>query len=104
MKTFSLVRLLTTLSTVAAAGAAIAAVGYEVPDDGFVPVKSRDEVRRELVAAQADGTAASCKIDGQEDFGADGAVGARAERPSPMCGSRKLQQPDRPPGSEPANE
>lgn len=75
------------LWAVTAAGPALAAAEYVDPAEGFVSSKSRDDVRRELIAAQADGTAASCKVDGTDNARLCGPVAARSSRLARGTGS-----------------
>lgn len=77
MKTAGLIKSLAVLCAVTAVEQALAATDYEGPAEGFVSSKSREDVRRELAAARADGTAAVDQIDGVENFGSRGPVGAR---------------------------
>lgn len=74
------VRMMGSLAALCAmAGAAsVPAAEYVDPAEGFIASKSREDVRRELVAAQADGTAASCKIDGIDNPGLCGPSAGRA--------------------------
>ena len=67
MHTSRLIGSLAALWTMTAAGWAFVSTEYVDPAEGFVASKSRDDVRRELVAAQADGSAASCKTDGLDN-------------------------------------
>lgn len=72
-------RLIGTLAAIWALASAAPAPASEYvdPAEGFVSSKSRDDVRRELVAARADGTAASCRVDGVENAGLCNPVAVR---------------------------
>lgn len=88
MNTTRLIGSLAALWVMTAAGSALAAAEYVDPAEGFVASKSREDVRRELIAAKADGTAASCKIDGIDNIGSCDPV---ATRPSALT---RKESPD----------
>jgi hypothetical protein len=82
MKTKHFIRSLTALCALTAVGSAFAAVGYEVPAAGFVSSMTRDDVSRELGDAKGNGSAASSRIDGDENTGARGPMGSRYSTPT----------------------
>lgn len=67
MHTVKLIGSLAALWTMATAQWTFASAEYVDPAKDFVASKSRQDVRRELIAAQADGATASCKVDGLDN-------------------------------------
>lgn len=67
MHTVKLIGSLAALWTMATAQWTFASGEYVDPAKDFVASKSREDVRRELIAAQADGAVANCKVDGLDN-------------------------------------
>src|SRR4051812_35303606 len=69
MKTKYFIRSLTALCAVTAVGSAFAAAGYTHPTEGWVSSNlTRAEVMSELRDAKSNGSAASSRIDGDENL------------------------------------
>ena len=82
MKTMRLIRSLAALCAITNAGMSLAATDYVVPAEGFVSTRTRAEVRAELRAARADGSASVQRMDGDENraLAASAAAGAGVTR------------------------